>query len=241
MTLRRRLCVLRVLRGDIHVSRFEHLLTKLHAFYGALPMPPRDPFTLFVWEVLSVHSTLGKRDRALAALKRAHALTPDRMWRAPQATLEAGVALAGPYTAQRLLALRTGVDVFRRSPDLPALIRGPAPAALKALKPLPRMGEGGTYRMLLFAADQSVLPVDARVSRAARRLGYGEQSADFKRTARRIRAALAGELRATVERYREAYLYLSHHGSVTCTETSPHCDVCPLLSECPEGRVRTAI
>ena len=221
------------------MSRFEHLLTKLRAFYGALSMPPRDPFTLFAWEVLSVHSTPPKRDAALGALKRARALTPDAMWRAPQATLDASVALAGPYTERRLRALRTGVDVFRRSPDLPAVIRGPAPAALKALKPLPQMGEGGAYRMVLFAADQAVLPVDARVSRAARRLGYGEQSADFKRTARSIRTALAAELPAAVDTYRGAYLYLSHHGGITCTEADPHCDVCPLLQDCPAGQKRS--
>ena len=38
------------------MSRAEDLLVRLQQFYGALPMPPRDPFTLFVWEVLSVHS-----------------------------------------------------------------------------------------------------------------------------------------------------------------------------------------
>src|SRR5678809_1590934 len=97
------------------------------------------------------------------------------------------------------------------------------------------MGEGGAYRMLLFAADHPVLPVDARVSRTARRLGYGEPHANFKRTARSIRQALASELPATAAAYRQAYLYLAHHGASTCTETDPHCGVCPLLSECPEG------
>ena len=53
-----------------NVSRLDTLLNALQKFYGALPAPPRDPFTLFVWEVLSVHSTPRKRDAALAALKR---------------------------------------------------------------------------------------------------------------------------------------------------------------------------
>ena len=75
----------------------------LQKFYGALPSPPRDPFTLFVWEVLSVHSTPRKRDAALAALRRIPALTPDAMWRAPQKKLEDSVKLAGPYTEQRLM------------------------------------------------------------------------------------------------------------------------------------------
>jgi endonuclease-3 len=223
------------------VSRIQRLLAKLQTFYGKLPAPPRDPFMIFVWEVLSVHAAPGKRAAAIAALKRIRALTPDAMWRAPQARLEASVALAGPYLEQRLRALRTGVDLFRRAPDLPAVIKGPVPAALKALKPFPQMGEGGAYRMLLFAADQPVLPVDARVSRTARRLGYGEQHADFKRSARSIRQALASELPATAAAYRQAYLYLAHHGASTCTEADPHCGVCPLLPDCPEGKKRSVL
>ena len=91
----------------------DEILGALQAFYGVLPTPPRDPFTLFVWEVMAVHATPRKRDAALAALKRIPALTPDAMWRAPKKKLEDGVALAGPYLEQRLLALRTGVDLFR--------------------------------------------------------------------------------------------------------------------------------
>ena len=56
------------------------------------------------------------------------------------------------------------------------------------------MGEGGAYRMLLFAAGHAVLPVDARVSRVARRLGYGDTGADFAKTARAIRSAVSAEL-----------------------------------------------
>ena len=221
------------------MSRFERLLTRLQVFYGHLPAPPRDPFAIFVWEVLSVHSTPRKRDAALKALKGIRALTPDSMWRAPHADLEASVAIAGPYLEQRLRTLRAGVELFRRSPDLPRRIRGPVAAALKALKPLPQMGEGGAYRMLLFAAGHPVLPVDASVSRSARRLGYGQQSPDFRRTARSIRHALATELPSVTVAYQQAYLYLSHHGGSTCTETNPHCAVCPLSNDCPHWQRRT--
>jgi endonuclease-3 len=220
------------------VTRIERLLTKLQTFYGKLQSPPSDPFTLFVWEVLSVHSAPRKRDAAFGALRKARALTPHAMWRAPQATLEASVALAGPYREQRLRALRTGVELFRASPSLPKTIKGPVIAALKALKPLPQMGEGGAYRMLLFAAGHAVLPVDARVSRVARRLGHGEQAQDFTRTARSVRQAVALELAPDVTAYQQAYLYLTHHGATTCTEADPHCPVCPLLTECPEGEKR---
>jgi endonuclease-3 len=221
------------------VSRLEGLLAVLQRFYGPLPAPPRDPFTLFVWEVLSAHSTPRQRDAALAALKRIPALTPDSMWRAPQKKLEASVKLAGPYSENRLTALRTGVDVFRRSPKLPAVIRGPLLAARRALKPLPQLGETGAHRMLLLAADQQILPVDARVSRVGRRLGYGDASQEFRKQARSVQDALTRELPPSVDAFRRAFLYLSHHGGATCTESDPHCPVCPLLNDCPEGRKRT--
>ena len=198
------------------------MLNALQKFYGVLPPPPRDPFTLFVWEVLSVHSTPRKRDAALAALKRIRALTPDAMWRAPQKKLEESVALAGPYLEKRLQALRTGVDLFRRSPNLPKMIRGPLPAARRALKPLPQLGETGAHRMLLFAADQAILPVDARVSRVGaaarvRRGGRRLQEAGALGPGRAARASC----RASADAYRRAFLYLSHHGGATCTESRP--------------------
>lgn len=211
------------------------MIDRLHSFYGPLPPPPHDPFTLFVWEVLSVHATPLKRDAALAALRRVRALTPDAMWRAPQKKLEDAVALAGPYRDQRIKALRTGVDVFRRSPGLPAIIRGPLAPARRALKGLPQMGEAGAYRMLLFAADHPVLPVDARVSRVVRRLGVSGADAavkDFAKIARAVRGAVAAELPPDPEIYRRVFLYFNHHGAVTCTEADPHCHVCPLHEEC---------
>jgi len=219
-------------------GRLDRLLDRLRAFYGLLPEPPHDPFTLFVWEVLSVHSTPRKRDAALASLKRARVLTPDAMWRAPQKVLDASVRLAGPYAEHRLSALRAGVDVFRRSRDLAAVIRGPLPRARRALKALPRMGEAGAARMLLFAASHPVLPVDARVSRVARRLGYGAEDTSFAKTARSVREAVGRVLPPTPDAYRRTFVYFEHHGATTCTETDPHCGVCPLLADCSFGMAR---
>jgi endonuclease-3 len=223
------------------VSRLETLLNALQTFYGLLPSPPHDPFTLFVWEVLSVHSTPRKRDAAMAALKRIPALTPDAMWRAPQKKLEQSVTLAGPYAENRLRALRSGVELFRRSPELPATIRGPLAPARRALKPFPQLGETGAHRMLLFAADQVILPVDSRINRVGQRLGYGDAAGDFKKQSRSVQAALTRELTASADVYRHAFLYLSHHGGATCTEADPHCSICPLLRDCPDGQKRLQI
>ena len=212
------------------MSRLESIVGALQQFYGALPSPPHDPFCLFVWEVLSVHSTPRKRDAAFGALRRIRALTPDAMSRAPKKKLEDSVALAGSYTEQRLDALKTGVDRFRRSPALARVIQGPVTKARRALTGLPQMGDGGSHRMLLFAADRAVMPVDTGISRVARRLEFGGQPLS---SARAIRVMLTAALEPDVEAFRRTFLYLSHHAAATCTDASPHCTICPVSHDCP--------
>jgi endonuclease-3 len=95
--------------------------------------------------------------------------------------------------------------------------------------------------MLLFAADHAILPVDARLNRVGLRLGYGEAHDDFRKSARSVQAALIKELPASAAAFKRAFLYLSHHGAATCTDADPHCPVCPLLDDCPEGKARGAI
>jgi endonuclease-3 len=221
------------------LNPLEQRIARLRRFYGLLPSPPSDPFILFVWSVLASHSTPARRDAALSALKKIRLLTPDAMWRAPQKQLEEAVKVAGPYLDDRVRSLRTGVDVFRKSPKLPQIIRGPLPAARRALEPLSQLGEGGARRMLLFAAGRLVLPVDADVDRVGRRLGYGSGATDFRKSSRSVQRAMTAELPHHVDAFRRAFVYLSHHGAATCTERDPHCPVCPLLEDCETGRVRS--
>jgi endonuclease III len=204
----------------------------LRQFYGRLPDPPNDPFAYFVWEVLAAESAPLKRDAAFLALKKIPALTPDAMHRAPPAKIATAVALAGPYRERRLEALMTGIDRFRRTRDLPRTLRGPLRAARRALRPIPALGTSGAWRLLLFAANRPVLPVETKVERVASRIGYGSESADPRLRARTIRKKLAGELQGDLETIRRTVLYLSHHGSVTCLEREPHCGVCPLARDC---------
>ena len=213
----------------------------LQAFYGALPRLPRDPFTLFVWEVLSAETVPGKRDAAFAALKRIPALTPDAMWRLPPARLEAAVGLAGPYREQRLNALRAGVDRFRRSPRLASVIGGPLAQARRALRGFPHLGEAGARRLLLFAGNHCVVPIDAQVGRVTARLGGEMHSADAHRRDRLAQRAIRRELNGDLEGVRQTFLYLAHHGSATCIERDPHCSVCPLVRECAYGQRLSAV
>jgi len=205
-------------------SRLERLVAELKQFYGLLPAPPVDAFQMFVWEVLSHQSSPQQRNSAVALLKRNLSLTPDSMSKVAPKKLEESVKLTGSYVEQRLRALRAGVTTFQRHPDLPATIKGPIAEAQQALAMLPQMGDGGADRMLLYAGDHLLFPLEAGVGRVVGRLGYDD--------------APESELPETLDAYRRACTYLTHHAVATCTDTDPHCTVCPLRPDCPYGQDR---
>jgi endonuclease III len=195
-------------------------MDRLERFYGPLPQPPHDPFALYIWEVLGVHTMPSRRDAAMSALRRIPALTPDSMGRVPRARLESAVALAGPYREERLRALAAGVEVFKRNRDLAERLRGDIAAAREALALLPHLTSISGQRLLLFAGRHSMLPDDPHVQRVLGRL-------------RRERDDVAQELGGVLTAVQRATLYLSHHGRATCLESGPMCHICPLRTECP--------
>jgi endonuclease III len=199
------------------------LMDKLERFYGALPLPPEDPFALYVWEVLGVRTTAARRDAAMSALRRIPALTPDSMGKLARATFEKAVALAGPYRDERLRALTSGVDVFKRNRDLPRKLRSDIDAAREALALLPHLTSTSGQWLLLFAGRHPLFPGDSDLQRVLARL---QTDAD----------AAADQLGSVLTAMQRATLYLSHHGRATCVESDPLCHICPLRSECPFPR-----
>ena len=196
------------------------VMDRLERFYGPLPLPPEDPFALYVWEVLGVRTTPARRDAAMSALRRIPALTPDSMAKAARGKLEKAVGLAGPYRDERLRALMSGVDVFKRNRDLPKQLRSELDAARDALALLPHLTAVSSHWLLLFAGRHPLLPDDPNVQRVLARL---RMDADFT----------AAELGGVLTAVQRATLYLAHHGRATCIDADPLCHICPLRSDCP--------
>ena len=200
------------------------MIDRLERFYGPLPQPPDDAFALYVWEVLGIHTTPGRRDAAMNALRRIPALTPDSMGRLARAKLEDAVRLAGPYREERLRALTAAVDVFKRHRDLPERLRSEIAVARDALSLLPNLTTMSGQWLLLFAGRHPLLPDDPHIHRVIERF-HGRNDA--------VVLELGGVLTAV----QRATLYLSHHGRATCLELDPMCHICPLRSGCrfPSG------
>ena len=187
-----------------------------------------------MWEVLSVGTTPTRRDAAFAALKKIPALTSDAIARVPQAKLDAAVGLAGPMKEERMRALRAGADLFRRNPTLLDDLTGGGRRALRAAGRIPHLGRASSLRVLWFSGVAPVRPLDEHGVRVALRLGYGG-SAEERLPARVVSLARQGLTRESgreLDVLRALSQYLTHHGLSTCTESAPHCTVCPLAYDC---------
>ncbi len=218
------------------MASFADLVDRLVQFYGPLPVPPADPFAFYLWEVLGTRTTAGRRDAAMAALRRIPALTPDSLRKVGRGRLEAVVRLCGPLVDERLAALDAGVDVFRRQPQFIQRLGGPFRQAWLASRDLPHLGHAGALRLLLFSGGSPIMPVDAGAARIATRLGLVPPQANLRRLTRDVRTAFHTVVSCDQSARRRAALYLHHHGEHSCVEMSPHCGVCPLVEMCAEGQ-----
>ena len=88
--------------------------------------------------------------------------------------------------------------------------------------------------LLLFAGAIPILPLDEHALRVAQRLGYPATptQAPPMRVLRLARQALGREAGRDPAVLRRLAQYFTHHGMSTCTETAPHCGVCPLARDC---------
>ena len=204
----------------------------LASFYGTLAPPPGDAFGVFLWSVLGMRTTDGRRDAALTALRKVPAMTPDSVRRLGRGRLESIVRLCGPFVDERLTAIETGVDVFRRRRDFGAELAAPLRQAWLATRDLPHLGEAGAARLLLFASPHAIVPVDQAICRFAVRFGITPARASARRLSRETRRALSRSLPGEITARRQAVQYLAHHAQLTCIEGDPHCGVCPLAGQC---------
>jgi endonuclease III len=208
------------------------IVEELRHFYEPQPEAPRDAFVFYLWYVLGQRTTPARRDAAMAALKRIPALTPDAVWKAPRAKLQAAIAHVGP-PEERLHAVIAGVEVFRRYREIERAVRGPILQARRSTRLLRVLGPVGAQWMLLAAGDHPILPRHAGVGRIAMRLGVvPPPCCDGARAPWRAARVVAATVPRDVRFLKPAILYLSHHAAATCTVAEPHCRVCPLAVDC---------
>jgi hypothetical protein len=195
------------------------LLDELEAAYGpAEAVPSADGWELVLAESIAYLVDDRARWQALARLKDAVGLDPERILAAPPAVL--GGIVAGMRPAERVERLRTCAEL--------AIAGAPWRA-------FPGIGPSGADRIDLFTGARAVLALEANGLRVLCRLGYGAPERSYAASYRTARDSAGAELPAAVPALQRAHQLLRRHGQTVCRRKDPLCASCPVSPDCPSA------
>lgn len=200
--------------------------------------PAKGPFAAILWENVAYLADDEKRAAAFARLKKATGLDPKRILATSPSVLESCVAAPGRFAALQAEKLRDCAElaVTGFDGDVDAVLDLPAPAAVRALRKFPAIGEPGAEKLLMFAGRSSALALESNGLRVLVRLGFGKDESDYRRTYKSVQAAVTPELRKRATDLVLAHQLLRTHGQTLCTRTRPECPACSLQPRCPAGK-----
>jgi endonuclease III len=213
------------------------VVESLREHYGPPePLPTADPFELILLENVAYLASPERRREAFELLKRTVGTRPGPILVARTQALEGVTArgiLRGTFAAKLRECARIAVEEF--GGDLLKVIRQPLPAAKRALRSFPGIGEPGAEKVLLFTGRQALLAPESNGLRVLTRLGLVRDERSYARAyaaSREVAKVLGSEPRV----FQEAHLLLHQHGRTLCRRARPGCGRCPLEGGCAYAR-----
>ena len=157
------------------------VVDRIEARYGA-PTRPRvtDPFEQIVWETVCYLVDDEKRAAAFEDLRARVGLTPERIAAAPMSLLEDVACGVRPHDRANRLKEVARMALEEHDGDLSRVLSLPAPAALKALRRFPGIGEPGAEKILLFAESYATLALDSNGLRVLLRIGVAAEQKSYR-------------------------------------------------------------
>jgi endonuclease III len=211
------------------------VIERLEAYYGK-PDPPEanDPWEMILWENIAYLVADDRRHQAMVALRERIGTSPEQILATPSARLiEAAVRGIVPEQSVEKLRRSAEIALEEFGGDLRPILKRPLAQAKKALKRFPAIGDPGAEKILLFCRAFPILALESNGLRVLLRLGFGEEKPNYSVTYRLVQKAIEDQL---VQKYPwliKAHQLLRRHGQELCRRSKPHCEKCPLSTECP--------
>jgi endonuclease-3 len=196
--------------------------------------PPRDAFGLVVWENVAYLVDDERRREVFELFKKRIGLDAKKIRAAPRERLYEVAALGGMQPAQRVEKFAAIADVVldELDGDLGAALRGPLPAARRALKRFPGIADPGADKILLLAGIEPYVALESNGLRTLLRLGFGEESKNYSASYKSAQLALEPLIERSFAARIRAFHLLRAHGQALCKYKAPLCDSCALSESC---------
>ena len=209
-------------------DRVKARLLRLHrallARYGPQHWwPARTPFEVAVGAILVQHTAWASAARAIAALRAAGRLTPERLAAADGVTLGTLVRPAGTWRLKaRRLSDFTRWLLARCGGDFRALRRAPLGSLRRELLAVPGLGPETVDAILLYAADRPVFVADAYARRILARHRFVPAGIGYEQARAFVEAHLPSD----------PALFNEFHALLVAVAKT-HCRAVPLCATCP--------
>ena len=192
-----------------------------------------DPFEVIVGAILTQNTAWTGVERALAALRAAGALSPERMSALSEPELAELIRTSGTFRvkARRLRAFLDMLHV-RFSGELGVLLALPADALRETLLAVRGIGPETADAIALYAGGKPAFVIDAYTRRIVDRLGLASAERSYNSYSELFTSALPEDAAL----YNEYHALLVEHGKRRCTRRAPRCAGCPLADGCAYAR-----
>ena len=204
--------------------------------------PGETPFEVCVGAILTQNTAWTNVERAIANLKAARVMEPEKMFALPESKLAELIRPAGYFNvkARRLRSfLRVLVGEF--GGDLEKLFVGETSVVRERLLAIHGIGPETADSMLLYAGGHHSFVIDAYTKRIFQRHGWTRKSGKRKAESGKNNEASYDELKALCESaldqktgasrldyWRDYHAQLVMVGKHFCRTRAPRCDECPL-------------
>jgi endonuclease-3 related protein len=187
--------------------------------------PAKSPFEVMVGAVLTQNTNWSNVEKAIANLKKAKVLTPEKLYKLPTARLAKLIRPAGYYNikAQRL---RNFLKFFFHTygGKIGRMALGDLTELRQQLLSVCGIGPETADSILLYALDKPIFVVDAYTKRILSRHKLVKDGSDYHQ----VQDLFMHNLKTDVRLFNEYHALLVKLGKDFCRKNNPRCSECPL-------------
>ncbi len=197
--------------------------------------PGETRFEVCVGAILTQNTSWKNVERAIANLKHASALEPERLSRLPRSELCELIRPAG-YFNVKADRLRSFLQMLNRdfNGDIDAMLAGPTATVRERLLSISGIGPETADSMLLYAGHHHSFVIDAYTKRIFTRHGWCHPNADYETLQRLCEQSLSQKSGAKqLDYWQDYHAQLVVVGKDYCRPKQPLCEQCPLSSLLP--------
>ena len=223
--------------GSPTTDRLLELYRRLLGAFGPQGWwPAEGDFEMVVGAILTQSTAWVNVEKAIASLKGAGLMSPERIEEVPLDELARLLVPSGYFNAKaRKLKAFSRFLREQHGGSLASLFHVKLPELREQLLSVLGIGPETADSIVLYGAHQPVFVVDAYTRRIFSRLGLCPPDAGYHQ----LQRLFADHLEPDVSLFQEYHALIVVHGKSICRPT-PLCSRCPLLDLCPYGLARTS-